>query len=77
MNPKPSILPAVIFLAAIAASVLLPVGAAGASILLSVTGLISVLAADYGRTVEPLRAPARVVPLRGARRPSAEYRAAA
>jgi hypothetical protein len=51
--------------------------AVAASIALSATGMISVLAADYGRTLEPARVPTPVVPFDAARRPSAECRAAA
>ena len=74
---KTNALPVIAFLAAIAASVLLPVSAVAASIALSVTGMIAVLAADYGKTVEPLRAPATVVPFRASHAGLAECRAAA
>ncbi|HMD60875.1 MAG TPA: hypothetical protein VKG78_05570 [Opitutaceae bacterium] len=63
-NMNASILPVVAFLAAIAASVVLPVGATCASVLLSVTGMLSVMAADYGRKIGPVRAGSRVVPFR-------------
>ena len=59
---KTQALPLIAFLAAIAAFVLLPISAVAASIALSVTGTISVLAADYGRTLEPLRPAAPVAP---------------
>jgi len=74
---KTNALPIIAFLAAIAASVLLPVSAVAASIALSVTGTLSVLAADYGRTVGPVRDPAPVVPFRAPRARLAECRAAA
>jgi len=71
---KTQALPLIAFLAAIAAFILLPISAVAATIALSVTGTISVVAADYGRTVEPLRPAAPVVPFRAA---EAECRAAA
>jgi len=74
---KTNSLPVIAFLAAIAAFVLLPVSAVAASIALSVTGMIAVFAADYGRTVEPLRIPAPVVPFRAPRAGVAECCAAA
>jgi hypothetical protein len=39
--------------------------------------MISVFAADYGKNLEPVRVPAKVVALEEARRPSAELRTAA
>ncbi|MGA2017494.1 MAG: hypothetical protein ABSH26_11095 [Opitutaceae bacterium] len=59
---KNNSLPAVALLAAVLACVLLPVSAAAASIALSVTGIFSVLAADYGRNVEPVLAKSRAIP---------------
>jgi hypothetical protein len=59
---KTNILPVIAFLAALAAFFLLPVSAVAASIALSVTGMVSVIAADYGRPAGALRAPAAVVP---------------
>ncbi len=59
---KTKILPVIAFLTAIAAFALLPVSAAAASIAVSVTGLASLLAADYGRNIEPLDVRAPVVP---------------
>jgi hypothetical protein len=50
------------FLATLVAIVVLPVGAAAAAIAFTATGLLSVLVADYGRSIEPVRAPAQVVP---------------
>jgi hypothetical protein len=73
---KTSILPSIAFLAAMAAFVFLPVSAVAASIALSVVGILSILAADYGRDLEPVRAPAQVIAF-SARQPSAELQAAA
>jgi len=67
----------VAFLAAIAAFILLPVSAVAASIALSVTGMISVIAADYGRGAKPLAVPAAIVPMELSQMASAESRAAA
>ena len=74
---KTSSLPIIAFLAAIAAFVLLPMSAVAAGVTFSVTGMISVFAADYGKNLEPVRVPAKVVALEEARRPSAELRTAA
>ena len=60
---KPTILPVIAYLAAIAAFVLFPVSAVVASIALSAAGMASILAADYGRDFKPLRVPAPVVPV--------------
>jgi hypothetical protein len=40
----------------------LPVSAAAAAIAFTATGLLSVLVADYGRTLAPVRAPAEILP---------------
>jgi hypothetical protein len=61
-NVKSTILPISAFLASVVAFVLLPVGAVAAGIASTVAGLLSVFVADYGRTIEPLRAPAQAVP---------------
>jgi len=74
---KTNVLPIIAFLAAIAAFIFLPVGAVAASIALSVTGMISVIAADYGRPVGPLVAPAPVVRVNLSRPALNEYRVAA
>jgi len=74
---KTNIIPVVSFLAVIAAFIFLPVSAVAASIAVSVTGIASVLAADYGRTVEPLRAESRVIPFKAPGRAPAELREAA
>ncbi len=50
------------FLAALAAAVAFPVSVAASCVALTVTGTLAVLLADYGRTVEPLRVPAVIVP---------------
>ncbi|HXQ81620.1 MAG TPA: hypothetical protein VN775_09925 [Opitutaceae bacterium] len=74
---KTNSLPLIAFLAVIAAFALLPVSAVAASIALSVTGVLSVAAADYGRNMEPIRAESRAVPIDAPGRPSAELREAA
>jgi len=74
---KTNLLPIVAFLATLVAFVVLPVSATAASIALSVTGMLSVFTADYGRSLEPLRVPAPVLPLRSPRAAIAECRAAA
>lgn len=55
-------LPTTALLAVIAAVALLPVGPAAASIALTAAGLLAILASDYGRNPEPLRARAGIVP---------------
>ena len=77
MNMKTPILPIFAYLAVIAAFALLPVSAVAASVALSVTGMASILAADYGRAAVSLRAPAPVVPFQPSRVAPAEHRAAA
>jgi hypothetical protein len=59
---KANALPIIAFLAALAAFVFLPVSAVAASIAVSVTGLVSVLAGDYGRSIEPLRTESPLIP---------------
>jgi|HubBroStandDraft_3_1064219.scaffolds.fasta_scaffold1551906_1 hypothetical protein len=73
---KTNLLPVIAFLAPVAAVALLPVSAVAAVIALSATGLLSVFASDYARSVEPVRAQSQVVAF-SAPRPSAEYRNAA
>ena len=63
---KTSTLPVTAFLATLVAIIALPVGPAAAAIAFTATGLLSVFAADYGRTLEPVRAPAQVVPFAAA-----------
>jgi hypothetical protein len=59
---KNSSLPILSFLTVLAATLLLPVSAGVASIALTLTGVIAMLAADYGREMPPLRVQACVVP---------------
>ena len=59
---KTTILPITAFLGALAATLTFPVGATAAAFAFTATGLHAVFAADYGRTVEPVRVPAEVVP---------------
>jgi hypothetical protein len=65
------------FLGALAAFVFLPVSAVAASIAVSVIGIASILAADYGRGVRPLRVSAPAVPVDPARPALNEYSLAA
>lgn len=74
---KNSSLPIIALLAAIAAIALLPVGPVVASIALTMTGLIAILASDYGQNLEPLQARADVVPFEFARRNAAGMNRAA
>jgi hypothetical protein len=41
---------------------MLPMSAPAAAIAFTVTGVLAVLVADYGRNVEPLRLPAQAIP---------------
>jgi hypothetical protein len=61
MNTRNSSLPILAFLAVLSAIILLPVGAAASSIALTLTGVLAVLSADYGREMAPLSLPATVV----------------
>ena len=64
------------FLATLVAIVVLPVSAAAAAIAFTATGLLSVLVADYGRTLAPARAPAEILPFDAPRAKAALRRAA-
>jgi|HubBroStandDraft_6_1064221.scaffolds.fasta_scaffold409339_3 hypothetical protein len=66
MNSKTNSLPVIAFLAVIAALLLAPVSAVVAGFAVSVAGISLILAADYGRTLRPLRAESPVLPF-GAR----------
>ena len=77
MNMNNATLPIATFLAAIAAFALLPVSAAAAGTAITVTGVISIFAADYGRSERPLRAQARVIPIALDRAEQADCRDAA
>ena len=77
LNMKTNSLPLVAFLAVIAAFAVLPVSAVAASIALSITGMISVLSADYGRGTKPVGIPAPAVPCNVSRLELTGYRAAA
>ncbi len=59
---KNNTLTVITFLAAVAAFVALPLSATAACIAFTVTGTLTVLAGDYGRSLEPLRAEAPVIP---------------
>jgi hypothetical protein len=74
---KTSTLPIKAFLAALAAIALLPVGPVAASIAFTSTGLIAMLASDYGRDPQPLAARASVVPFELAGRGAPELDRAA
>ena len=69
-------LPIATFVAAIAAFALLPVSAAAAGTAVTVTGVISILAADYGRAERTHKA-GEVLALSPTRAQPVEYRDAA
>lgn len=77
MKIKNSTLPIATFVAAIAALALLPVSAAAAGAAVTVTGVISIFAADYGRAERTQRTSAEVVPLSESRAEEVEHRKAA
>jgi hypothetical protein len=77
MNTRNSSLPILAFLAVLSAIILLPVGAAASSIALTVTGVVAILAADYGREISPLGLRASVVPFEASGRNSAGLKEAA
>jgi hypothetical protein len=52
-------------------------GAAAAGITFALTGVLAIVIADYGRSIEPLRVPGQVVPIGEPGRPSSDYREAA
>ena len=74
---KTTALPIITFLSAIAAFALLPVSATAATIAVTVTGILAILAGDYGRSREPLRVPAPVIALNLPRPAMGESRIAA
>jgi hypothetical protein len=49
-------LPLTAFLVALAAAVILPIGPAGACTALTVSGILAIFLADYGRDIAPLSA---------------------
>jgi hypothetical protein len=59
---KTNVLPLKAFLASLGAIALFPFTAAAAAAAFTVTGLFAIIAADYGRTIEPVRARADIVP---------------
>jgi hypothetical protein len=59
---KTNIVPLAAFLAALATIALVPVSAATACAALTVTGLLSTIAADYGRARRPVLVLAPVLP---------------
>jgi hypothetical protein len=59
---KTRILPSIAYVGAVGAFLLFPFSAAAATVALSVTGLLSIFAADYSRSAEPVVAPAPAVP---------------
>ena len=67
---KTNILPIKALLAVLAAIIFLPTGV-GACMAFAVTGLLAVFLGDYGRSIEPLRASARILPFRAPARPAA------
>ena len=77
MNTRTSSLPILAFLAVLSAIILLPVGAAASSIALTVTGVLAVLAADYGREMSPVCVRASVIPFESPGRAPAGHKEAA
>jgi hypothetical protein len=77
MNTRNSSLPILAFLAVLSAIILLPVGAAASSIALTVTGVLAVLSADYGREMSPLNVSASVIPFESSCRSAAGHKQAA
>ena len=63
---KTNNLPMKAFLAALGAILFVPVSAVAAAFAFMVTGVFALLLADYGRTLEPLRAEAALVPFAAA-----------
>ncbi len=59
---KINALPVIALLAAVVAFVLLPFNATAACIAFTVIGTLSMLAGDYGRTLEPVRTHAPILP---------------
>ena len=59
---KSNTLPIASFLAAVVAFVMLPMSAPAATIAFTVTGVLAVLVADYGRSIEPLKLSAQARP---------------
>jgi hypothetical protein len=68
---KTNILPIKALLAVLAAIIFLPIGVGAACMAFAVTGLIAVFLGDYGRSIEPLRASAQVLPFRAPARAAA------
>ena len=65
---KSNTLTVLAFLAAIAAFAILPVNATAAAISFTVAGVLSILMADYGRSIEPVTVAAEVLPFSPGRR---------
>jgi len=63
---KTNVLPIKAFLASLGAIALFPFTAVAAAATFTVTGVFAIIVADYGRTIEPLRVNAAVVPFAGA-----------
>jgi hypothetical protein len=77
MNIKPTVLHNIALLGIVAALLLLPFNATACGITLAINGVFAMLLADYGRNVEPLTVPTRVVPFGEPERPAPELRDAA
>jgi hypothetical protein len=76
-NLKTNSLPIVSFLAVLAASIVLPVSVPASCIAVTLTGVIAMLASDYGRDLQPVRARADVIAVEFAGRSPAELNRAA
>jgi hypothetical protein len=75
---KPKLLNLFPIASAAAVILLVPVSTAAAGITFTIAGVITLLALDYGRSFEPLRARARVIPFGDlSRGPQEDHREAA
>jgi hypothetical protein len=56
-------LPILSFLAVLAASIFLPISAPASCIALTITGVLAMLASDYGRELAPIEASSNLIPV--------------
>jgi hypothetical protein len=77
MNIRTALIQNAALLGLMASLLALPFGAAAAGITFALTGVLAILIADYGRSIEPLRVRAQVVPMGEPGRPASDYREAA
>jgi len=74
---KTNLPPIAVILGTILACAILPVSAAAATVVVSVAGMTSIVAADYSEVLKPERVPAPIIPLPASHSGFAEFRAAA